>query len=246
MDKRGRREVARYVQLAENFRRHIAQGEWPVGMRLPTVAALAAAYQVARITVRQAMDILDKEKLVARSPGRGMYVIDRPVQVRWHNLRADWDEFLRSTTGVSAVLKKSRDATIPEEDGAPNEIDGPFSFLRILGTRNTVPVSIRDLYVSTRLYETILLRLKDELIMAILADYAQDIQIFNEIRAATPQQAEGLKIAPGTPILAGRHVGLDTNGKLLFLDYPILRGDYVNFQIKLSKTDNHPPRETQK
>src|SRR5690606_4628662 len=118
------------------------------------------------------------------------------------------------------VLEKRRKARVPEDAGLPYPLEGEFGFFRILGTRNAVPVSIRDVYVADRLYPAVSARLGTELVMAIFADYADEILIFNEIRAAIPEQAEALAISPGTPVLVGRHIGLDGDGKVLFLDYP--------------------------
>ena len=69
-----KREQALYVQLAESFRRRIAIKNWQIGSRLPNVEDLADEYGVARITVRQAMDILDHEGLVkVGSGGSGIF-----------------------------------------------------------------------------------------------------------------------------------------------------------------------------
>ena len=50
-----RSPVSRYIQLATLFRNRIASGEWPVGSRIPNVDELAAAFAVARGTMREAL-----------------------------------------------------------------------------------------------------------------------------------------------------------------------------------------------
>ena len=72
--------VAQYAQLASVLRHQIAQGEIPAGSRLPTVAELADAHGVARITARQAYGVLAREGLVHSARGRGTFVADAPTQ----------------------------------------------------------------------------------------------------------------------------------------------------------------------
>lgn len=72
--------VAQYAQLASVLRHQIAQGELPAGQRLPTVAELATAHGVARITARQAYGVLAREGLLTSTRGRGTFVADVPAQ----------------------------------------------------------------------------------------------------------------------------------------------------------------------
>src|SRR5262249_40774186 len=81
-----KREQALYVQLAERFRRRIASKDWPIGLQLPPVEDLAIECGVARITVRQAMNILLHEGLVSRARRRGTHVLKEPVVLRVHHM----------------------------------------------------------------------------------------------------------------------------------------------------------------
>ena len=61
--------------MAGDMARKIEKGEWPDGFRLPPERELAAAYGLARNTVRRALDQLDDR--VVRLVGRGTYVRGR-------------------------------------------------------------------------------------------------------------------------------------------------------------------------
>ncbi len=62
-------------ELAGQFRQQISQGSLPLGARLPTERELAVKHKVSRTTVREAMEILQSEHLVAPA-GRGTFVTD--------------------------------------------------------------------------------------------------------------------------------------------------------------------------
>ncbi|WP_426561378.1 GntR family transcriptional regulator [Angustibacter sp. McL0619] len=70
---------APYLQLAEHLRRAIANGEYDLGARLPSVRALAAEHGVANATAARAMTLLKNEGVVAVVTGRGTVVHDLPA-----------------------------------------------------------------------------------------------------------------------------------------------------------------------
>ncbi|MDG4792901.1 GntR family transcriptional regulator [Micromonospora sp. WMMD1082] len=62
------------AQVADALRAKIESGEWPPGHKLPGEVTLAQTYDVARGTVRAALDILREESLVVTFTGRGTFV----------------------------------------------------------------------------------------------------------------------------------------------------------------------------
>lgn len=63
-----------YAQLARILRDKIGRGIYRPGERIPSVPDLSAAFGVASMTVRQALDQLGREGLIAREQGRGTFV----------------------------------------------------------------------------------------------------------------------------------------------------------------------------
>ncbi|GIJ28165.1 hypothetical protein Vqi01_33270 [Micromonospora qiuiae] len=61
-------------QLADVLRTKIDSGEWQPGHKLPGEVALAQIYDVARGTVRAALDQLREEGRVVTFTGRGTFV----------------------------------------------------------------------------------------------------------------------------------------------------------------------------
>jgi len=69
-----------YVQLIDQVKRSIAVGALAPGERLPTVKALAVDLTVNPNTVARAYRDLERDGVIATSPGRGSFVseADRP------------------------------------------------------------------------------------------------------------------------------------------------------------------------
>ena len=69
-----------YIQLADILAAKIAAGDFPAGSRLPSEAELAETYEVAKMTVRRALEVLRERGLVRTLHGRGSVVVapERP------------------------------------------------------------------------------------------------------------------------------------------------------------------------
>ena len=63
-------------QLYEQLRQAILLGAWTAGARLPTSRQLAEQYDMARMTVQQALDQLQAEGYIVTRPGAGVFVTD--------------------------------------------------------------------------------------------------------------------------------------------------------------------------
>ena len=70
--------MAKYRDIADDLRRRIAAGEFPVGSRLPGIPALQERYDAALGTVRAAEDILRDEGLLRTAQGEGSFVLALP------------------------------------------------------------------------------------------------------------------------------------------------------------------------
>jgi GntR family transcriptional regulator len=67
-----------YKQIADHLRTAIARGRLREGDQLPSEVQLMSHYSVARMTIRNAMRLLQDEGLVTAEHGKGVYVRSRP------------------------------------------------------------------------------------------------------------------------------------------------------------------------
>lgn len=74
-----------YRQLAEVLRVRIDAGEFPAGHRLESEPEMMARFSVSRVTVRQAISLLEKHGKVMARRGKGTFVVGPVVQ---HDLNA--------------------------------------------------------------------------------------------------------------------------------------------------------------
>ncbi len=70
-----------YLSIADALRRRIEAEEWQIGDRLPAESVLASELFVSRVTLREALQLLEREGLVVRRHGVGSFVARRPAAV---------------------------------------------------------------------------------------------------------------------------------------------------------------------
>jgi GntR family transcriptional regulator len=68
-----------YVQVADDLRRAIREGEYNVGQRIPAGRTLAKRYEVGLNTAQRAVELLKSDGLVASYPARGVFVASTDV-----------------------------------------------------------------------------------------------------------------------------------------------------------------------
>jgi len=72
-------QVPRYHRIAETLRGRIRSGALMPGARLASQRALAQEFGVTLMTLRQALDLLERQGLIARRHGLGTFVASRTI-----------------------------------------------------------------------------------------------------------------------------------------------------------------------
>lgn len=108
-----RSRVALYLQVALVMRQRISSGRWGQGEQIPTLESLEKEFAVARVTVRQAIEILRAEGLLDAQQGRGTFVSGKPKDTSWFNVADDFPSMIASLK--NNILKR----VLVQEDASP-------------------------------------------------------------------------------------------------------------------------------
>jgi DNA-binding GntR family transcriptional regulator len=85
----------RYLQVARDLKRGIAEGIYPVGARLPTEIELCERFRISRFTARAAVRVLASAGLVRRRQRVGTAVIATPDEARYSHDAASVPDLLQ-------------------------------------------------------------------------------------------------------------------------------------------------------
>ncbi|MGG3281532.1 PLP-dependent aminotransferase family protein [Paenibacillus solani] len=89
-------DVPLHRQIYEYIKHRIMNGEWPVGIRIPTQRDLAAKFQVNRSTIVYALGELAADGLVESRVGQGTLVINNTWSLLAATPPPDWNHYVKS------------------------------------------------------------------------------------------------------------------------------------------------------
>jgi GntR family transcriptional regulator len=116
-----------YLQIADDIRQRILDGDLQAGDKLPTESDLMAEYGVSRIVIRGATNVLKNEGLVTKQQGSGTFVREqRPLRKRLsvdlygkrptgspmkretesQGRRSEWEHTTRRTSATRAIAER--------------------------------------------------------------------------------------------------------------------------------------------
>jgi GntR family transcriptional regulator len=231
------RGVSRYLQLATMFRRRIETGSWDVGTRIPTVSELAASCDVARETVRQALDILEAEGLIRRYRAKGTFVTAAPQDQIWCQLETNFLGLLQAREGAQIeLLSEERQVPISGrmEFGTP---DQSYRKLRRRHWHNNQPYMIADVFISEKWVNGIpRAAFTSKTALKLVADIngldIADVEQIMTINVADLGASDALKIPLNAPVAQIERYATDPDGTLVLFARNIYRGDVVRLNIK--------------
>lgn len=233
----------RYLYIYTVMRDWIYQGRYKIGAQLPTEDEICRLFKVSRITVRKALSLLEEERLIVRSPGRGTFVTedlaDAPVQ-------GDMEQLLRKVRRlgsntrisdaridvVSADAETIRDLRL--EEGAMVQ---RAAHVRLLDGK---PIG----YVETFIPRDLKLRISPQELNAnpmltLLERKGIDIGWGDQLIGATLADARlgrMLDVPVGAALVRIRLVVFDTRQRPVERLLAFYRGDHYDHHVRLTRT----------
>lgn len=232
----------KHHQLYLVLRQQIRDGDHPPGAPLPSEAQLGVDFGVSRITVRRALERLEKEGRIERHRGRGTFVRagaqGSPVQASLSGsvenlvamgleteVRVLSLEYLPAPPAVARTLGLAAGALCQKAVRIRSLRGRPFSHLT-----TWVPEDIGRSWNATDLEQTPLLVLLQKAGRPI-ARADQNISA----TLATPEIARALALDPGEPLLSIRRLVRDVDGRAVELIHGLYRPDTYEHEIALER-----------
>ncbi len=233
-----------YKQIADHLRAVVARGRVEPGDQLPSEAQLMEHYGVARMTVRNALRLLQDEGLITAEHGRGVYVRARP-QVR--RLASDRFAQRHRKEGKAAFTVESEqvgatplvDMIKVSEARPPAEV---ADRLRV-GEDSRVVTRSRRYSLNGKPVETAVSYIPADLargtpitdrnpgpggIYARLEESGHTLERFTEevsARMPTPEESRLLALSPGVPVFRLVRTAYDTDGRAVEVCDTIMASD---------------------
>lgn len=230
--------MPRYAQLADLFRGRISRGMWAEGQVLPTIEQLTREFDVARVTVRQAINLLAREGLVSPERGRGTYVNSLPQRapsLRLGMTLRDLANVYRHDKPELTLIEQA--SAMPRLQPSDGKAAPSYHFMRRVHSRAGEPYCVISIYLDQRIFKKASQRFRKETIIPVLLDMpgvkiARANQTL-EIGTADMDVAQHLGVPVNTPVAEVRRVCCSSDGTVIYLGEVTYRGDYIHLEMNL-------------
>ncbi len=231
-----------FRQIADHLRDAIEAGRLRENEQIPSETMLVEHYGVARMTVRNAIGVLQGEGLVLAEHGRGVFVRPRPPAKRLAS-----DRFARRNReqGKAAFIAEAEQAgSKPEVDSITITEERPAPDIAArLGNSRKVLARHRRYLLDGQPVETAVSYIPLDIargtpitepspgpggIYARLEEAGHVLHHFDEeirSRMPTPDEARALRLAPGVPVFHLTRTAYDTSGRAVEVCDTIMNTD---------------------
>jgi GntR family transcriptional regulator len=222
-----------YEQVAEWMRNRIQHGEWGEGAQIPALDALAKELDVALVTVRQAVAVLEDEGLLIRRHGRGTFVAsDTRVKHIWLQMESNWDALVKKWHGIRPRIVRTADKVkivpLHAGDGEPT---AAYHYMRRVHSVDDVPYAVVNIYLDHEIYKRAPRKFDTQRVVPLIESVAgvpisrarETLRIGN----ADAETAGLLEVPLNAAVGIVRRVVQDQKGKVVFLAEVVYRGDVV-------------------
>lgn len=240
----------KYLQISELLRARV-QTQLRPGDRLPAETALSAEFGVSRETIRQALEPLQHDRLISRTPGRGSVVIAQPQAPQVEKLTGMSEDFV--TLGMKTEARLLGQEVLKARDEEARylgvALDSPIVRIERLrffeGEPLSVHVAVLPLDPGSRVLRE---RLELTSIVTVLTDklhyrLVEDRQVV-EAEPADVALASHLAIPIGSPVLLVRRLYVAEEGRPIAYFRSYFRADRYKYTVKLTQPEPRRSRTT--
>jgi len=236
--------IPKYFQLANILRQKIENGEFNSQNAIPSERQLEEQYNLSRPTIRQAIDLLERQGFLYRVHGKGTFVSPPKLQKGMLELTSFSEDMRnRGLEPGQRILEFGYVKPSPKISHQLEIQDPDFQVLRIKRLRygNDEPIGLQDSYLALSKEQTIT---REEIevkgsIYAILQEkfgvYPTEADETLEVTLATPEEAELLQIPVGSPLLLNERTLWSQDRKAIEYVSILYRGDRYKYFMRLTR-----------
>jgi GntR family transcriptional regulator len=233
-----RSRVPLYIQVASIMRHRIQTGLWSPGQKISTLEELEREFEVARVTVRQAVELLNEEGLLEARQGRGTFVSSVKQDRHWLQLATSWSSLVTSLEdNVPERITVEKVCAPPHLDEGDGQLAAKYVRLCSVQYKNGEPYSVVNLHLARDIFD---MDAKRFMVAAALPTIdAMDSIVLGEahqtlvVGSADPEIADLMKISLGAPTVQCRCVITDDKGIAIYVADIVYRSDCIRLRINL-------------
>ncbi|RYY54109.1 MAG: GntR family transcriptional regulator, partial [Comamonadaceae bacterium] len=193
---------------------------------------------VARVTVRQAIDVLAREGLLSPQQGRGTFVTGAPDRERIINVVTTLDELARIYEDTEPVIVNIDESVgLPPLAAGEGSAAASYAFMRRVHLRAGKPYCVINIWLDERIFRKSPAAFRARTVIPLLKAMkglriATAHQVLT-IASADTEVAGLLQLPMNAPVAEVRRIFKDPAGTVIYLADVTYRGDAIRLEMDL-------------
>jgi GntR family transcriptional regulator len=226
------RRSPRYHRIAESLRERIRAAEWAAGAPLPNQRRLAREFGVTLMTLRQALELLEREHLITRRHGLGTFVAAPSIDYDILQLRRFAGDLSAQGARVTTRVLDARLATGDRRVGAGLGLGARARVAMVERLRlvDGHPMSLQRSFLPAPIGEEVLRADLAATPLSQVLEFKLGIVVTRAHEAVSAvrlgrREARELGCRPGVPAFESERVSFDAAGRPVVFDRVFIPGD---------------------
>ncbi len=229
-----------YHQIKQDIKEKIKSNKYAVNDPIPSESELISLYNVSRMTVRLAIDELEKEGYVKKIQGKGTFVKKKKLTQELNSI-SSWSETVKSQ-GIIADTKVLEAKEILANEEIAEQMKVPpgtplYSIKRIKSVENE-PIGISQVYLLAQIVPSIINDpgISDSIYAVMETKYNIELSTATEVveaKAADEVESSLLNINVGSPVISVTRLTTDAFGRIIEYSRIISRADMYAYKVFL-------------
>jgi GntR family transcriptional regulator len=240
--------LPRYHRIAEALRERIREGEWATGAPLPNQRRLARDFGVTLMTLRQALELLERDALITRRHGLGTFVASPSIDYEITRMRRFAGDLSAQGESVVTRVLDARPVVADRRVSAalavaPRARVVMVERLRLVGGH---PMSLQRSFLPARLGEAVLTADLAETPLSQVLEFKLGVVVARAQEAVSAvrlggREARELGCPAGAPAFESERVSYDAAGQPVVFDRVFIPGDRFRITRELHYESADPP-----
>lgn len=230
-----------YVQIKDQLRQRILEGDYKPHERLPSENELMKAFGVSRITIRQALRDLHSEGLVFSAQGKGTFVSKPKAEQSVSHLQGFGEAMSAKGYEASARLLSIQEMKAPKAVVAALNLENGDDVVEVTRIRflNREAMSLEHSYfpmdIGRRMFGIDLSGDIFPMLEDLFATPLGEAHVRIEAGLPDEQTQQHLNLAPGDPVLRVERLTHDRRGRPVDFEYLNFRGDSFKYHFRIER-----------
>jgi GntR family transcriptional regulator len=240
--------LPRYHRIAEALRERIREGEWPAGAPLPNQRRLAREFGVTLMTLRQALELLERDELITRRHGLGTFVAAPSIDYEITKMRRFAGDLSAQGERVSTRVLEARPTVADRRVSAALGLAMRARVVMVERLRlvDGRPMSLQRSFLPARLGEEVLTSDLAETPLSQVLEFKLGVVVARAQEAVSAvrlggREARELGCPAGAPAFESERVSYDAAGQPVVFDRVFIPGDRFRITRELHYESADPP-----